>query len=126
MATVRPFPIAPVLLMNIVPPASQKTSNKTVFGLINNVNQYVAGQEISDLGSFFSASNVTSLRDYGIIISQIALTQKPGYLSSTQDIPTSEITDLCPPPVLQIPNPNVLGGTIDINVINRFTTGQNY
>ena len=123
MATVRPFPSTPQLTMNIVPPSSDNTLYRSTNGLLSNAGKFIKKEPVKDLGSLTSGSNITTLKKYGITISQSPLTQKTGYILSTNAIPISQIESFCTPTLSYITNPDLLTSSNTVNIINMFTQG---
>jgi hypothetical protein len=114
MATVRPFPENPQLVMNPVLDCSINTQTTATNNLISDITSYYKGDTISDLGNLYKSSNVTLLKNQGILDAQLNLAELEIFLSSNLKISNFENKFNC----------EIFNKLVSIDIINNFTIGK--
>lgn len=117
MATVRPFPETPQLVMNPVMACSIATKTIETNNLITDIQAYSTGDPDaapSDLGNLYKSSNITILKNQGLIDAQIDITQTDIFLAANLKLPNFEKFFNC----------DTIVKILNVETVNKFTIGN--
>jgi hypothetical protein len=82
MATVRPFPLPPTLLMNIVPESGIYTNTLQSIGLLNTIRDVIKKEKTGFELNLSAASTNTAIKQLGAVIVELPVTQPSAFLKS--------------------------------------------